>query len=242
MPSPSPMNRQFARSAWFPWARRGYHVTGTEIVRPSTRWTTSVSSVTDTCCARASQISIGGGEVLMPSSQKMLFLRNDQAFNLIEFRSTVPAATSQPYRIEPELRTVCIALDVNVRWLSVVRRIEEEPVGALATNGRHWMSLLFSCGASESPVSSDLANRTASAAAEHDHTRPLTAASRCWAASLNFVDDSAGARSRCNRASEYPRVSQSAALCHSAKSRALTMTPVQCQGHGRRSTGSDSRA
>ena len=74
----------------------------------------------------------------------MLFLRDDQAFNLIEFRSTVPAATSQPHRIEPELRTVCIALDVDVRWLSAVRRIEEEPVGALATNSRHWMSLLFS--------------------------------------------------------------------------------------------------
>jgi hypothetical protein len=52
------------------------------------------------------------------------------------------------HRIEPELRTICIALDVNVRWLSAVRRIKEEPVGALATNGRHWMSLLFSSVAS----------------------------------------------------------------------------------------------
>src|SRR5581483_3369597 len=53
MPKPAPLISQWARSLGVPCARRGYQPMGTEIVRPSSRSTVSVSSVTVTLVALA---------------------------------------------------------------------------------------------------------------------------------------------------------------------------------------------
>jgi len=45
MPSPSPIRRQFARSAVDPAASRGYQASGTQSLRPSIRSSVTVSSV-----------------------------------------------------------------------------------------------------------------------------------------------------------------------------------------------------
>jgi hypothetical protein len=74
MPSPRHIRRQFARSVGVPCARRGYQATGTLTVRPSTRSTTRVSSVTDTFCANAARNSLG--EILIPRSPEC---RNPQS-------------------------------------------------------------------------------------------------------------------------------------------------------------------
>lgn len=84
----------------------------------------SVSSVTDTCCARASPTSIGNGEVLMPRPQKVLFLRPDEPFDLLEFCCTIPTAASQPNGIEPELRAIRISFHMNVWGFGSVRSAE----------------------------------------------------------------------------------------------------------------------
>src|SRR5207247_4840731 len=51
IPSPSLMRRDCARSEGLPCARRWYQASGTPIVRPSTSFTTNVSSVTGTPCS-----------------------------------------------------------------------------------------------------------------------------------------------------------------------------------------------
>jgi hypothetical protein len=137
MPSPSPISRQFERSAWLPWARRGYHVSGTVIVRPSTRSTISASSVSDTCRARASATSIGDDEVFIPFPQKWLRVLQHEPFEFPELRGPKPAAAGKPNRVEPELGPVSVSLHVNVRWLVPVSRVKEEPIRALPKNGRH---------------------------------------------------------------------------------------------------------
>jgi hypothetical protein len=145
IPSPSPMRRHCARSAWVPWDRRGYHASGTLTVRPSINSTTSASSVRATRSARASRISFAADEVLIPGSQKLLLPCYHQPFDLPEFGRSEPAAARKPHRIEPEFRTVRLPLHVNMRRLRAVGRVEEEPVRTLTMNGRHDSSVTSTC-------------------------------------------------------------------------------------------------
>src|SRR6267142_3642155 len=64
MPIPGPINSHRRRSLGVASARRGYHVRGTDTVRPSRNSTIKLSPVTVTSFAVA--ISIAGFEVLMP--------------------------------------------------------------------------------------------------------------------------------------------------------------------------------
>jgi hypothetical protein len=52
--APPPVTGNLLRSSGVPCHKRGYHASGTIIVRPSTRSTTNESSVTVTFCARSS--------------------------------------------------------------------------------------------------------------------------------------------------------------------------------------------
>jgi len=48
------------------------------------------------------------------------------------------AATSrQAHRRQPERRTIGVTLDVDVRWLDAVRRVEEDTIGSLVMDRRH---------------------------------------------------------------------------------------------------------
>src|SRR5207249_635813 len=116
-PSPSPMSRQFARSARVPCASRGYQIRGTVIVRPSISSTTRAASVNDTFCACAWLMSIGDDEVLIPSPQKYLLVCDDEPFKMLELRSSESAAPSEADRVEPELRSLNVPLGVDVRRL-----------------------------------------------------------------------------------------------------------------------------
>jgi hypothetical protein len=66
---------------------------------------------------------------------------DDEPFKMLEFRSTKPAATSQPSRVEPELRSLSVPLDVDVRWLVAICRVEEKPVRAFTMDRRHKISV-----------------------------------------------------------------------------------------------------
>jgi hypothetical protein len=131
------MKRQCTRSDGLPCASRGYQANGTLIVRPSTSSTTSVSSVTDTPCARASVISLGSGEVLIPDPQQLWFSLNDEPLQPHELGGPKTAATSQPYRGEPKLCSARLALDVNVCRLVPIGRVEEESVRTFPVDRRH---------------------------------------------------------------------------------------------------------
>ncbi len=135
MPSPRPMRRHFERSAEVPWAKRGYQERGTLTVLPSTKSTTKASSVTETCCASATRSSLA--EELIPCSAKLAFVLPDHGLQSPDLDSAKPAALSQPYRIEPELATVPLPLDMHVAGLVPVSGIEEKPIRPDPENRRH---------------------------------------------------------------------------------------------------------
>src|SRR6266496_966431 len=112
MPSPRPMRRHFDRSSALPWAKRGYQDSGTLTVRPSTKSTTSASSVTETCCASATRSSLG--EELIPCSTKFDLVLPHQGLQPSDLYSAKPATLCQPHRIEPEFATVCFPFDMNM--------------------------------------------------------------------------------------------------------------------------------
>jgi hypothetical protein len=84
------------------------------MVRPSTKSTTNESSVSRTRCARASAISLGDAEVFIPLLHQVLLMSAYQPLDVAEFRRRKTAASGQPHRIEPELRALGVALDMNV--------------------------------------------------------------------------------------------------------------------------------
>ncbi len=54
-----------------------------------------------------------------------------------DLASRKPAALLEPDGIEPDLGTIGVAFDVDVRWLSPITREEETAVGPDAKDGRH---------------------------------------------------------------------------------------------------------
>jgi hypothetical protein len=87
------------------------------MVRPSTKSTTSESSVSRTRWARASPTSVWAVEVFIPLLHKKLPIRSHQPFHVSELGRGKPTASGQPHRIEPELRATRIALDMDVNRL-----------------------------------------------------------------------------------------------------------------------------
>lgn len=111
------------------------------MVRPSTKSTTSESSVSRTSRARASPISLGAAEVFIPFPQKELLVGDHQSLHLSKLRRCEPSASGQPHWIEPELGTTGIALDMDVDRLIAIGRVEEEPVRPIAMDSRHPISV-----------------------------------------------------------------------------------------------------
>src|SRR6266508_4885428 len=93
MPSPRPIRRPLDRSARLPYTKRGYQDKGTPTVRPSTRSTTKVSSVTARCCARGARSSLG--EVLIPSSTTFSRVLPHQCLQASALGPPKPCALSQ---------------------------------------------------------------------------------------------------------------------------------------------------
>src|SRR5439155_8626389 len=78
MPKPPPAIRQFERCAGLAERRRGYQTSGTEMVRPSSRSTTSSSSVKRTSLTRSPGLT---SEVLIPRLQQLRLLLDQQSLN-----------------------------------------------------------------------------------------------------------------------------------------------------------------
>src|SRR5437899_12923611 len=111
MPSPRPIKRQFARSAGVPCTRRGYQSNGAVTVRPSTRSTTSASSVTVTRWASAARSSLC--EVLIPRPAELDCVVPHKRLHASDLGSTKTAALHEPDRIEPELGAVRVPLHLH---------------------------------------------------------------------------------------------------------------------------------
>src|SRR5260221_1044545 len=98
----------FARSAGVPWNSRGYHSNGTEMVRPSSKSTVSVSSVTTTRVARTTNLS-SLTKKLMPLLQQEVAIIVDQLANDIQLmRGEALVVFQLDQCVDPELRLLPI--------------------------------------------------------------------------------------------------------------------------------------
>src|SRR5258706_14408666 len=138
MPSPLPSISQRLRCAEEPVVRRGYHRTGTEMVRPSVRWTMSSSSVTRTSRARAMEVLT---EVLMPYLQKTEPVVHEDGFYLPELVRGKVGGIREREGLEPELSELAIAPNMNMRRLVTLVAVEEEAVRADTKDGGQVVSL-----------------------------------------------------------------------------------------------------
>src|SRR5437867_9949160 len=120
------MSRHRARSRLVPCRSRGYQASGTASVRPSSSCTVSSSFVTVTSTARAATRSLG--EEGIPASHQHLLVLLDQALSSTNLDRPEAAAAFEANRVEPELRGVLGALDVNVRRFICVARVEVEAI------------------------------------------------------------------------------------------------------------------
>lgn len=134
MPEPRPIRRQRFRSADDACDNRGYHASGTEMLRPSLKSTESVSSDTVTFCANGASNSTA--EVLIPCLHQFDSVISHQRFNPCNLDARKTTAALQPNGIKPELRNAVVSLHMNVLWFVAVTRIEEESVRARPQNCR----------------------------------------------------------------------------------------------------------
>ena len=122
-------------SCGMPCHSRGNHITGTIIVRPSTRSTVSDSWSTRTPVARASRAS--ATEELIPPLQERLAMSLHNRRNLVQLRTAVATGVGKRQRIEPELRQLVLRSHVDMRWLASVVRREEEAMRTISQNTWH---------------------------------------------------------------------------------------------------------
>ena len=95
------------RSLGRPSASRGYHLSGTDKLRPSWSSTMSAASVTRTRLAAA--VSVAGLEEIMPRLEKRGPVFLHQCRNLVQFILREVAVRRHHDWIEPELRHFALA-------------------------------------------------------------------------------------------------------------------------------------
>jgi hypothetical protein len=105
-----------------------------DMVRPSERAKLSESSPAATATATGSVIS--AAEELIPSLQKAAPIFAGQPLNLAQLSAAKAPAVGHPDRIDPNLGDVTLMLDVNVRRLVAVCRVEEEPIRSAPQDSR----------------------------------------------------------------------------------------------------------
>jgi hypothetical protein len=126
MPIPGPINSHRARSRGFPSANLGYHLIGTDTVRPSCNSTMRLSAVTRTLFAAA--FSVPRLKVVMPPLHQLGLVPPNQHFHLLQLGRRKATVVFQSNRLEPELSRLSLSRYVNVHWFAAVAREEEEPI------------------------------------------------------------------------------------------------------------------
>ena len=61
----------------------------------------------------------------------------NQPLDAVDLWSVEAATFLEPNRVDPELSSIGFTLDVNMRSLIAITRVEEESIRAGAENGRH---------------------------------------------------------------------------------------------------------
>jgi hypothetical protein len=76
-------------------------------------------------------------EVVIPILQQLLRVRIHEAVDIAEFCSSKSTAAAQPYRVEPKLRDTIVPFHMDVRRLTTIARVEEEPIWPNCEDGWH---------------------------------------------------------------------------------------------------------
>jgi hypothetical protein len=126
MPSPLAIKRQLLRSSVVACNSLGYHAIGTEIVRPSSSSTVTLSSVTTTFLAVVGRISTA--KVVIPVPQQILSVLLNKSVQPSDLGSTEATAALKPDRIKPELRNLVITFNMYVWGFIPIPCVEEESV------------------------------------------------------------------------------------------------------------------
>jgi hypothetical protein len=129
------MSRHKRRSEGAACARRGYHASGADIVRPSESSTDRVSAVTRTSVANASRLL--AVKELIPALQQLLFVVLNQHSDPIEVFSPEPMTSFQSNWGQPKLRLAIIALDMDMGRLTTVAGVEEYAERSASQDSRH---------------------------------------------------------------------------------------------------------
>ena len=139
--TPSPKISTRVHSCGRPCHSRGNHMSGTIIVRPSTRSIVSDSWSTRTPVARASRTS-ATEEFIPPLQERLPMSLHDRRY-LVQLRTAVATGIGKRHRIEPELRHLVLRSHVDMRWLAAVVRRKEEAMRTISQNTWHLPSTLI---------------------------------------------------------------------------------------------------
>src|SRR5438093_11616704 len=135
MPYPAPLICRLPRSVGVPNASRGYQPIGKAIVRPSSRSTLSVSSVTVTCTIRLIASAAAEGIPLISQNLQVL---SDNPFELSQLPPAIAVVLRQcNVRIDPKFCTDVLPVNLRVSRLSAVVRVKIETIRAAAQRSRH---------------------------------------------------------------------------------------------------------
>ena len=127
MPSPPPISRHFLRSSGVEYNKRGYQANGIDMVRPSTRSTVNVSSVTITSWAYASKY-VSTAKVLIPLIEQLCLVILDNVLYSVNFFPTESIAMVKPDRLQPKFCSIIVALNMNMGWFATIPSIKEKSV------------------------------------------------------------------------------------------------------------------
>src|SRR5450759_2667764 len=142
MPYPPPAICQWRRWSEVAFSRRGYHASGTVMVRPSTSRTLSSSSEHSTDETRSSVIL---AEMAIPRLQQFFSMLFHETVQFAQFPGTESDVSRQRNRIEPKLSRKRLTVNVDVGWFVRLVAIKVEPVRPRPENRRH----CFDCSRSQ---------------------------------------------------------------------------------------------
>ena len=92
-----------------------------------------------TACAQGGRSSIG--EVVIPRSQQEFPIGGHQPFDQSQFLGAVAATIRKAHRVELKLSGIGVTFDMDVGRFMPIGGVEEEPIGAMAKDCRHGVSL-----------------------------------------------------------------------------------------------------
>jgi len=138
IPIPGPMNLQFNRCWGVAFRSRGNHSKGVLTRRPSTKVTSSESSVISTSIALASALVLPvASNVVIPCPSYQWFVLFNQLSDLFKLLAAKAIRLRQHNRIHPEFGIVLGILNVNVDWFLRFTAEKEESVSLISENFWH---------------------------------------------------------------------------------------------------------